>query len=352
MDCCLQGFYFMSSFLKELPILLETPEAVHSLLKTLLEVVPDPFIVLSCEGDILGINRRALELLGDAPEALQQVSFADRISDEDQRRVREAFEKMQNESLLSLHFRLMNRSSETIPVAGWFFFHQDAFWIVLKDLRESLRMKEEEERLRQALMETIRERDQYAKELQVMRDLFRERTKEVEKMKEEAILLSYTDDLTGIYNHRFFIQQLTLEVERQKRYAAPLSLLMIDIDYFKHYNDHNGHLAGDEALKGIAHRIQHGVRQSDIVARYGGEEFVAILVNTGKEQAMEIAERVRKVVAETVFPNEKEQPNGDLTVSIGVATFGPPISTLTDLIRAADNALYRAKKAGRNRIEG
>jgi len=201
-------------------------------------------------------------------------------------------------------------------------------------------------------MEKIRERDQYARELQAMRDLFKERTREVERMKEEAVLLSYTDDLTGIYNHRFFIQQLTLEVERQKRYSTPLSLLMIDIDYFKHYNDHNGHLAGDEALKAIALLIQHGVRQSDIIARYGGEEFAAILVNATREKAMEIAERVRRIIAETPFPNEKEQPNGDVTVSVGVATFSSPISTLTDLIRKADNALYRAKRAGRNRIEG
>jgi len=224
--------------------------------------------------------------------------------------------------------------------------------ITLRDLRERLQLEEEWERSKKQFMEKIRERDQYARELQAMRDLFKERTREVERMKEEAVLLSYTDDLTGIYNHRFFIQQLTLEVERQKRYSTPLSLLMIDIDYFKHYNDHNGHLAGDEALKAIALLIQHGVRQSDIIARYGGEEFAAILVNATREKAMEIAERVRRIIAETPFPNEKEQPNGDVTVSVGVATFSSPISTLTDLIRKADNALYRAKRAGRNRIEG
>src|SRR4030065_1911976 len=111
-----------------------------------------------------------------------------------------------------------------------------------------------------------------------MKDLFKEKTKEIEKMREEAVLLSYTDDLTEIYNHRFFIQQLTLEVERQKRYPAFLSLLMIDIDYFKHYNDHNGHLAGDEALKAIARLIQRGVRQSDIVAQPGRGEFADILI--------------------------------------------------------------------------
>ena len=171
-------------------------------------------------------------------------------------------------------------------------------------------------------------------------------------MKEEAVRLSYTDDLTEIYNHRFFIEQLTLEVERQKRYPTPLSLLMIDIDYFKHYNDTNGHLAGDQVLKAIAILIQRGVRQSDIIARYGGEEFSAILINTGREKALEIAERVRRNVSETRFPNESAQPNKDLTVSVGVATFSSSISTLTDLIREADHALYRAKKGGRNRIEG
>jgi diguanylate cyclase (GGDEF)-like protein len=98
--------------------------------------------------------------------------------------------------------------------------------------------------------------------------------------------------------------------------------------------------------------ILHSVRQTDIVARYGGEEFCAILINTGREGALTIAERVRNGVIEMQFPNENVQPNGDLTVSIGVATYSSSVSTDTDLIREADNALYRAKKAGRNRIEG
>ncbi len=216
----------------------------------------------------------------------------------------------------------------------------------LKEMKTKMEMLEKE------LIEKTRERDQFAKELQVLRNLYREKVKETEKMREEAVLLSYIDDLTGIYNHRFFIQQLTMEIERQKRYFTPLSLLMIDIDYFKNYNDTNGHLAGDQALKTIAILIQQGVRQTDIVARYGGEEFSAILINSVKEDAKKTAERVREIVAESRFPNEKSQPNGDLTVSIGVGTFSSSISTLTDLIREADNALYRAKGAGRNRVEG
>jgi diguanylate cyclase (GGDEF)-like protein len=185
-----------------------------------------------------------------------------------------------------------------------------------------------------------------------MKDAYKEKLKELDKMRDEALLLSHMDDLTGLYNHRYFIQELTKEIHRQKRYPSPLSLLMIDIDYFKNYNDTNGHLAGDQVLKTIAMIILHSVRQTDIVARYGGEEFCAILINTGREEALTIAERVRKDVIEMQFPNENVQPNGDLTVSIGVATYSSSVSTDTDLIREADNALYRAKKAGRNRIEG
>jgi len=276
----------------------------------------------------------------------------DMVALDDLSSVRDGFDEMEKGCQISLNLRIVNQLREEIPVECFGALQGGIYLITLRDLREKIRLEEEWERSKGQFMEKIRERDRYARELQAMRNIFKEKTREIGKMKEEAVLLSNTDDLTGIYNHRFFTQQLTLEVERQKRYRSPLSLLMIDIDYFKDYNDHNGHLAGNEALKNIALLIQHGVRQSDIVARYGGEEFAAILVNTGREKAMEIAGRVRKIIADAHFPNEKDQPNGDLTVSIGVATVSPSLSTLTDLIREADHALYRAKRAGRNRIEG
>jgi diguanylate cyclase (GGDEF)-like protein len=247
---------------------------------------------------------------------------------------------------------MISRLGERIPVEFFGVPREDALFIMLRDLRERIGIEEEFERTRKEYTEKIRERDLYARELQVVRDLYREKLKVIDEMREEALRLSYTDDLTGIYNHRFFIEQLAREVERHKRYSTPLSLLMIDIDYFKHYNDTNGHLAGDEVLRAIAILIERGVRQTDIVARYGGEEFSAILTNTGREGALEIAERIRKNVSDTRFPNESAQPNKDLTVSVGVATFSSSISTLTDLIREADHTLYRAKNGGRNRVEG
>ena len=338
--------------LKEIRAEVEALEKEISLQRSILEFLQEPFFILDRKGDFLKVNPKGMEMLGYPPEELQQMVFIDVVPLEDLHQVREEFEEMGQGKEVRFRTQITSRLGERIPVEFFGTLKEDAFFITLRDLRERIGIEEEFEKTKKEFMEKIRERDLYARELQVIRDLYKEKLKEIEMMKEEAIRLSYTDDLTGIYNHRFFIEQLTLEVERQKRYTTPLSLLMVDIDYFKHYNDNNGHLAGDQVLKAIAILIQRGVRQSDIVARYGGEEFSAILINAGREEALEIAERVRVNVADTRFPNENAQPNKDLTVSVGVATFSSSISTLTDLIREADHALYRAKKCGRNRIEG
>ena len=338
--------------LKEIRAEVEALEKEIRLQRSILEVLQEPFLILDPKGNFLKVNPKGMDMLGYPPEELQQMVFIDVVPLEDLHQVREGFEEMGQGKEVRFRTQVTSRLGERIPVVFFGTLKEDIFFIILRDLRERIGIEEEFEKTKKEFMEKIRERDLYARELQVIRGLYKEKLKEIEMMKEEAIRLSYTDDLTGIYNHRFFIEQLTLEVERQKRYPTPLSLLMIDIDYFKHYNDNNGHLAGDQVLKAIAILIQHGVRQSDIIARYGGEEFSAILINTGREEALEIAERVRRNVADTRFPNENAQPNKDLTVSVGVATFSSSISTLTDLIREADHALYLAKKCGRNRIEG
>lgn len=343
----------MKSFsLKEIRTNVETLEREMRLQRSVVEVIPEPFFILGGAGDFLKVNPKGMDLLGYPPEELQQRMFLDVVPLEELFKIREGFEAMGQGKEVRFRARIISRWGERIPVEVLGVHREDAFFVMLRDLRERVEIEEEFERRNRELTEKIRERDLYARELQVIRDLYKEKLKEVEMMREEALHLSYTDDLTGIYNHRFFIEQLTLEVERQKRYPTPLSLLMIDIDYFKNYNDANGHLAGDQALKAVSILIQRGVRQSDIVARYGGEEFSAILINAGREKALEIAERVRRNVADTRFPYESAQPNKHLTVSVGIATFSSSISSLTDLIREADHALYRAKKRGRNRIEG
>ena len=331
---------------------LEKLEKKNGLQRSILETLPDPFFILDPREEFLSANPKGMAMLLYPWTELRQMAFVDVVPLEEINQLREGFEEMRRGEEVHFQTHVVSRPGERIPVEFFGAFRDDVFLIAIRDLREKTMIKQDLERMKEKFAEKIREGDQYARELSVLRDLYDEKLKEIEQMKEEAVLLSYTDDLTGIYNHRFFVQQLTMEVERQKRYPLPLSLLMIDIDYFKHYNDANGHLAGDQALKAISVLIQHGVRQTDIGARYGGEEFAAILINAEREGAREIAERIRRNVAETRFHNESAQPNGDLTLSIGVATFSPPVSTLTDLIREADDALYRAKRKGRNRIEG
>jgi len=168
--------------------------------------------------------------------------------------------------------------------------------------------------------------------------------------------LSIHDGLTGLYNFREFHRQLAEEAERSWRYGHSFSLLMLDIDHFKSVNDTFGHLAGDEVLRALAARIRQEVRPADRIARYGGEELVIILPETRASGAMTMAERLRDTIASHPIPLGPGQ-TVSLTVSIGVGAYPEDVDSaegLTDsaerLIRAADQALYAAKDAGRNQV--
>ncbi len=165
----------------------------------------------------------------------------------------------------------------------------------------------------------------------------------------QTVKESITDPLTFCYNRRYFDYTLSHAITKSKESSASLSLMMVDIDYFKHYNDTNGHLMGDFALIEVS-RILHVVsRRSDIVARWGGEEFAIVMPETDIETAFVVAERIRAAIEDFRFPNEQMQPGKRLTVSIGVAEFkGAVITDKKALINAADEALYRAKEEGRN----
>lgn len=170
------------------------------------------------------------------------------------------------------------------------------------------------------------------------------------KFLEETRLLAITDDLTQLYNHRYFVQRLNHELNRSKRYGLPLSLVMLDIDFFKTYNDHHGHIKGNEVLRGIAEVIKRQTREADIPVRYGGEEFAVILPQTGGEEALAFAERLRRRVEAEPFPEKHTQPGNNLTVSLGVAAFPNDANQSGQLIELADTALYRAKQLGKNRV--
>ncbi len=175
-----------------------------------------------------------------------------------------------------------------------------------------------------------------------------ERTHELAEANSRLAQLAVTDGLTGLYNHRHFHERLALEVERSQRSGLPLSLLMIDVDNFKHYNDHHGHPAGDEVLRQVARLLGDGRRANDFCARYGGEEFCVVLIDTPKLIAAKLGERLRERVHRHSFPHSAAQPSGGVSVSIGVATYPDDTSDAEGLVRAADRALYRAKRGGRN----
>ncbi|MBI5417822.1 diguanylate cyclase [Candidatus Poribacteria bacterium] len=163
--------------------------------------------------------------------------------------------------------------------------------------------------------------------------------------------MAITDGLTHIYNHRYFQEELGREIKRATRYKLNLSLLMIDIDYFKQYNDKYGHPKGDQVLKKVAAIIKKCVRNVDIVARYGGEEFIIIVPETDMEDAYDVAERMRNKVSSEIFPGIEKNEDVKVTISIGVASYaGQGEKTKDKLIEEADIALYKAKKEGRNKV--
>ncbi|RJP86255.1 MAG: diguanylate cyclase [Desulfobacteraceae bacterium] len=175
------------------------------------------------------------------------------------------------------------------------------------------------------------------------RTLSHDRMQMLEKLQELAI----TDDLTRLFNSRHFYSQLENEIHRYNRYQRPLSLLMIDVDFFKELNDTCGHQAGDQILNKIAQLIVSCLRTEDTAYRYGGEEFTVILPETTCDAALSVAERINQVVHDEVFAAASYRK---LSVSIGVTQFSPG-ETISEFIRRADRAMYMAKEAGRNRTE-
>ena len=161
------------------------------------------------------------------------------------------------------------------------------------------------------------------------------------------------DPLTEIYNRRAIMLGLKSEIERSKRFNHHLSVAIVDIDYFKKYNDQNGHVAGDVVLKKVARILDKSIRATDIIGRIGGEEFLIIFPETKKLEAAKICERMREKLESADFPNEKSLPRGRLTVSVGIGEFNESFHkhNKEKLIQEADKQLYLAKLSGRNRVK-
>ena len=162
--------------------------------------------------------------------------------------------------------------------------------------------------------------------------------------------MAVTDEMTKMANFRRFKEKLAEEHDRCARYKKEYAIVFCDVDNFKHYNDRNGHPAGDEILKEVAKVMQKCARNTDLPARYGGEEFVVLCPEVDWNNALILAERIRSMLSALDLPHSKEQPLGCVSVSIGVASFPHDGATFAEVLHAADQALYVSKKTGRNRV--
>jgi len=174
--------------------------------------------------------------------------------------------------------------------------------------------------------------------------------KELETTQKKLYQLAITDGLTELYNYRYFNEELSHELSRAIRHNLNVSVAMMDIDYFKNYNDTNGHPAGDKVLKTIAKLLRSNIRKIDVAARYGGEEFALILVESNKKAATVVANKIKKLVEDYPFSHQETQPNGKLTISMGIASFPEDTKNPDELLTLADKRLYKAKTLGRNRV--
>ena len=192
----------------------------------------------------------------------------------------------------------------------------------------------------------LQERNDY------LETLVEHRTRALEEANFKLELLSNTDGLTGIGNRRRFDIELDEEWNRARRTDIPLALIMLDVDHFKHFNDHYGHLAGDDCLRSLTQVLLKEVRRSgELVARYGGEEFVVLMPDSNVQAALETAQRIQRAVRTLALIHAETAP-GIVSFSFGVASLKPsPLHVPDELVRQADLALYRAKAMGRDRIE-
>jgi diguanylate cyclase (GGDEF)-like protein len=226
-------------------------------------------------------------------------------------------------------------------------WEEERLQLVVENLLRQYRLVRENLRL----VEDLSAKNRALKEMnRALEDKVAERTRALEAANERLARLAETDGLTGLHNHRSLQEHLQREIERSRRNRLPVSLLMIDVDHFKQYNDRHGHPAGDEVLRQLARLMDGDRRANDLCARYGGEEFVMVLVDTEKSTAVTMAERLRRHVAEHDFPHADTQPGGRLAISVGVAAYPADATSAAALVEAADKALYQAKRLGRNRV--
>ncbi|RMI27596.1 MAG: diguanylate cyclase [Calditrichaeota bacterium] len=240
---------------------------------------------------------------------------------------------LQNSTTVGMNREYLEQylSSETLYVGGYLF---------LDYAEETRRIGRYDIRILEMLLQTVGLLYQNLKLRETLQHLF-------VRAEKDAI----TDHLTGLFNLRYFTEQLRREFSRARRHQSSIALLMLDIDFFKKYNDTYGHQAGDRVLQKVAALLSENTRSSDFVARYGGEEFVIICPELSRKEGEQLAQKLCRIIEEAPFPGEEKLPQKRVTISIGVAAFPEDAQEPEELIHQADQALYTAKARGRNRVE-
>ncbi len=307
-------------------------QASEEIYKTILMASPDDITIADLSGRIIMVSMAATKIFGYALEEAPGMSVMDFIVPEDHERAQANIVRMIRENYHGPNeYRAIrkDRSRFDIEVNNALIRDQQGKPVRMVLIVRDITSRKKAERQIQELVQ----------QLKIERDLYHSN--------------SLTDSLTGLANRRYFDNALRAEFARHQRLGSQLSLIMMDVDYFKKYNDHYGHLAGDECLRELARTLKSvGARAQDIVARYGGEEFAVILPDTDDQGALVLAERIRESVLMLGLPHTESDISEFVTISLGIASVAD--RHLTDgaqLVALADQAMYKAKNSGRNRSE-
>jgi len=202
-----------------------------------------------------------------------------------------------------------------------------------------------------AVVNRALEKMQLLREKKILVETLQKYNEELEEVNKILRELAIRDGLTGLYNHRYFHETLVMESARSRRHQQRFSLLFIDIDHFRQYNDLHGHPLGDQLLRNVSEILKSRLRHSDVAARYGGEEFALLLPETDRQGALIVAEHIREQIASFPFQGGAALPAGKVTVSIGVAVFPEDGAEVRDVLQQAEQALHKAKCMGRNQTK-
>lgn len=317
---------------KELNTKKQELQASEETYKTILMASPDDITIAELSGNIVMVSDAATKIFGYDPGDGPGMSIMDFIAPEDHEKARSNIKKMIHENNLGPNeYRAIRKDRSCFDI----------------EVNNALIRNNEGKPVRMVLIvRDITNRKQTEKQIQIL-------IQQLEIERDLAQRNSLTDSLTGLANRRAFDNALRSEFSRYKRSGSQLALIMIDVDRFKQYNDHYGHLEGDDCLREIARALKTVVeRASDTVARYGGEEFVVILPDTNPQGAAALAERIMEYMHRLALPHATSNISDYVTISLGIAsTAGHILTDGTQLVALADQALYMAKKNGRNRYE-